>query len=55
MKNVIMCDPAALMGATAPGGCAPVFHKALIAQFNTARDGTMVVTSEYLQVIITKR
>ena len=29
--------------------------KALIAQFNQARDGTMVVPSEYLQIVITKR
>ena len=29
--------------------------KALIARFNIARDGTMVVPSEYLQIVITKR
>ena len=29
--------------------------KSLIAQFNVARDGTMVVPSEYLQVVIVKR
>jgi SAM-dependent methyltransferase len=29
--------------------------KALIAQFNVARDGTMVVPSEYLQAVIVKR
>ena len=29
--------------------------KALIAQFNLARDGTMVVPGEYLQVVIEKR
>ena len=29
--------------------------KAMIARFNTARDGTMVVPSTYLQVVIIKR
>jgi ubiquinone/menaquinone biosynthesis C-methylase UbiE len=29
--------------------------KALIARFNVAQDGTMVVPSEYLQIVITKR
>jgi len=29
--------------------------KSLIAQFNVARDGTMVVPAEYLQVVILKR
>jgi hypothetical protein len=29
--------------------------KTLIAQFNVARDGTMVVPSEYLQAVIVKR
>jgi hypothetical protein len=29
--------------------------KALIARFNVARDGTMVVPSDYLQIVIVKR
>ncbi len=29
--------------------------KALIARFNTAHDGTMVVPSEYLEAVIVKR
>jgi hypothetical protein len=29
--------------------------KTLIAQFNVARDGTMVVPAEYLQAVIVKR
>jgi len=40
------------------GAAAAALHtdlKALIAQFNLAKDGTMVVPSEYLQVVITKR
>jgi hypothetical protein len=30
------------------------FH-ALLGEFNTATDGTLVVPSEYLEVVITKR
>jgi hypothetical protein len=47
LKAFESLDPAARSALTAD-------LKALIARFNLARDGTMVVPSEYLQAVIVK-
>ena len=48
LKAFDALDPAAQSALTAD-------LKALIARFNVARDGTMVVPGEYLQAVIVKK
>jgi hypothetical protein len=48
LKTFEALDPAAQTALTAD-------LKALIARFNLAKDGTVVIPSEYLQAVIVKR
>ncbi len=45
----------AALAAAGAAGAASTTSLALIARMNRASDGTMVVPSEYLEVIVTKR
>ncbi len=51
MKNVIICNPAAVVGATAPGGCAPVFHQIKSRQHKSWSSGDYAIIGGTLQIV----